>query len=155
MTLCRSLLAASALAALLAGCNSASPQTDLDLLAAFAQGVAPVIKAADPAVANTVDAAVADIVKVDTALSGVVAAGTSQSTLQEIEADVNALAPLAISALPAGSAWAEAAQAADDLLPAIEAAVGAAGAGPAKAHKYSPTQARLVLRGAVVKSGAK
>ena len=131
-------------AAALAGCGT-KVQTDLDLVTAFAVAAGPAIKQASPANAATVDTAVNGIVAVDKALAGVVTPSTPQSTVAQIMAYVQVLAPLAIAALPPGSPYVLAAQAAVALLPVFAAAVGMAGATPVSGMTVA--QARVVLRG--------
>lgn len=143
----RSLLTTLPALAVAACANPAQAQTDLDLIAAFAQGVGPVVVAANPSSAGTVSTVVADIVAVDKTLAGVVTSATPQSTVAQITTDVEALAPIAIAALPTGSTYVLAAQAALALLPAIERAAGLTGAIAAPVTGMDEAAARTVLRG--------
>lgn len=143
----RSLLATLPALAVAACANPAQAQTDLDLIAAFAQAAGPVVVAANPSSASTVNTVVTDIVAVDKALAGVVTSTTPQSTVTQITTDVQALAPVAIAALPAGSTYVLAAQAALALLPAIERAAGLTGATAAPVAGMDEATARTVLRG--------
>ena len=81
-----------------------------------------------------------------------VAAATATAatgTVQEIVSAVQALAPIALSFVPGGSAVVAIVNAALSLLPSILAAIGVAGVSTVKAV-YSPDSARLILRAAPV-----
>jgi hypothetical protein len=147
----RTLIAAASATALLSACGTTAPslQTDLDLLSAFARAAGPVLTAVAPGQATTIDTAVNYIVSTDAALSGMISTTTPNSTVSGIVSGVEALAPLALSLLPSGSAVVLAAQAALALVPELLSAAGVSAPPTAATGPGGMTaaQARVVLRG--------
>jgi hypothetical protein len=158
----RALLSASVLvpAALLAACGTPTPATpvtppinpiatDTNLIAG---GISAVIASITASAGSTPSANVVKLqgylttIQTDAAQVAAATATPATSVISEIAQTVQAIAPIALSLIPGGSALVDVVNAALSLLPSLLSAVGlsAATAG-AKAPIYTPDQARLIL----------
>ena len=152
----RTLLATTLLIPLgLGACASTTPSQLATDVALIASGLGAAI-AAIAAIPGVPVATVKQLqgylatIQADAKAVAAATATVATGTVQEIASVVQALAPIALSFVPGGSAVWSIVNSALSLLPSVLAAVGVSGASPVKAV-YSPDGARLVLRAATAK----
>lgn len=155
----RRALLATTLLAPLAACASGAPSpsqviVDVQSIAGGLSAVLPTILAAvgvGTATAAQISGYVADVQAAASALGKATASAAASPLAQQIIADVQAVAPIALAIVGLPPSTVAVIQAALSLLPAIAAALGLTSA-PSTVPTFDPATARLLLLGASARS---